>query len=121
MVTAPGVLGPAIRSPLRRLPHEIRPSCARRSRGTGSAAAVTECGRGCSRSHMVLRREVIAELDSALATLSADQERCVRLRFFAQLSVAETARVMGRGETAVRALQHRAMVALAGRWTGASS
>lgn len=45
--------------------------------------------------------------------LSPAQRECVRLRFYAGLSVAATADVMGRNGPAVKALQHRAVRALA--------
>ncbi|MFJ1611084.1 RNA polymerase sigma factor [Streptomyces sp. NPDC088253] len=50
-----------------------------------------------------------AELLSALVQLSAPQQECLTLRFFACLSVNETARVMGKTDGAVKTLQHRAL------------
>ncbi|MFE4621785.1 ECF subfamily RNA polymerase sigma factor, BldN family [Streptomyces mirabilis] len=45
----------------------------------------------------------------AVRRLSAQQQECAILRFLQGLSVAETARVMGKNEGAVRALQYRAV------------
>lgn len=55
----------------------------------------------------------VEELARAVAGLSPVRRECLRLRFFAGLSVGETAAVMGRSEGAVKALQHRAVRALA--------
>ncbi|MFD8421038.1 ECF subfamily RNA polymerase sigma factor, BldN family [Streptomyces sp. NPDC059466] len=49
----------------------------------------------------------------AVRHLSAQQQECVTLRFLQGLSVAETARVMGKNEGAIKALQHRALEGLA--------
>ena len=44
-----------------------------------------------------------------VAKLNPDQRECITLRFLQGLSVAETARAMDRNESAVKALQHRAV------------
>ncbi|WP_257016226.1 MULTISPECIES: ECF subfamily RNA polymerase sigma factor, BldN family [unclassified Streptomyces] len=49
----------------------------------------------------------------AVRRLSPQQQECATLRFLQGLSVAETARVMGKNEGAVRALQYRAVRGLA--------
>jgi RNA polymerase sigma-70 factor (ECF subfamily) len=49
---------------------------------------------------------------AALDRLPDDQREVVVCRFFAELSPAETAALMGRSEGAVRVIQHRALVAL---------
>ncbi|MBA2309681.1 MAG: sigma-70 family RNA polymerase sigma factor [Pseudonocardiales bacterium] len=49
------------------------------------------------------------ELLRCVAKLNPDQQECIALRFLQGLSVAETARLMGRNEGAVKALQHRAV------------
>jgi RNA polymerase sigma-70 factor, ECF subfamily len=54
-----------------------------------------------------------ALLQAALDRLPADQREVLVWRFFADLSPAETAALMGRSNGAVRALQHRALAALA--------
>lgn len=54
----------------------------------------------------------------ALASLHADQRECVALRLLADLSVAETARIMGKTPGAVKALQHRAVRNLAALFPG---
>ena len=57
----------------------------------------------------VLDRET---LEPALARLTAEQRQTVELRFFAGLSVAETAARMGRSDEAVKKLQARALANL---------
>ena len=52
------------------------------------------------------------DLLRALESLSPDQHDVLVCRFFAELSPAETARVMGRSDGSVRVLQHRAIAAL---------
>lgn len=60
----------------------------------------------------VIRRQEHALALAALAQLSQDQQDVVALRFFAGLSVKETAGVMGRSPSAVRQLQLRAVTSL---------
>lgn len=55
-----------------------------------------------------------ALLRQALDALPADQREVLVWRFFAELSPAETAVLMGRSNGAVRILQHRALAALRG-------
>ncbi len=50
-----------------------------------------------------------AALLAAVRQLGAEQQECIALRFLQGLSVAETARVMGKNDGAVKALQHRAV------------
>jgi RNA polymerase sigma-70 factor (ECF subfamily) len=52
------------------------------------------------------------DLIAALQLLSDDQRRCIVLRYFNQLSVAETAAAMGKEVGATKALQYRATQAL---------
>ncbi|WP_250281995.1 MULTISPECIES: sigma-70 family RNA polymerase sigma factor [unclassified Frankia] len=54
-------------------------------------------------------------LMDAVRTLSPDQQECVVLRFVEGLSVRETALAMGKNEGAIKALQYRAVRALARR------
>lgn len=54
-----------------------------------------------------------ARLRRALEQLTPDQQEVVHLRFIQDLSIAEVAAVLGRAEGAVKALQFRAMRALA--------
>lgn len=60
----------------------------------------------------VIRDEVAADVRRQVGQLPTDQQECIRLRFFNELSVAETAAAMGRNEGAVKALQHRGVVGL---------
>lgn len=56
--------------------------------------------------------ETRAQLLTAIGQLTAEQRQCVLLRFYLDLSVAETAAAMGMNEGAVKALQYRATCAL---------
>jgi RNA polymerase sigma-70 factor (ECF subfamily) len=59
-----------------------------------------------------MQRLEIEGLAVAAKKLTAAQQEVISLRFAAELSVAEVARVMGKSEGAVKALQHSAIVAL---------
>ncbi|MCT2585670.1 RNA polymerase sigma factor [Actinophytocola gossypii] len=61
----------------------------------------------------VLAHLTRSALLECVGQLGDDQRECIVLRFLQGLSVAETARVMERGEGAVKALQHRAVRRLA--------
>ena len=54
-----------------------------------------------------------AALLDAVRRLNPQQQECVTLRFLQGLSVAETARVMGKNEGAIKTLQYRAVRSLA--------
>jgi len=58
------------------------------------------------------RKMEIEELAVATQKLTAAQREVISLRFAGELSVAEVARVMGRSEGAIKALQHSAIAAL---------
>jgi len=57
-------------------------------------------------------------VEEALARLTRDQREVIMLRVIADLSVADTAKVMGKSEGAVRVLQHRAIEILRKRLGG---
>ena len=61
---------------------------------------------------MVEYRLDIEQLISAIKRLTAAQREVISLRFAGELSVTEVAKVMGKSEGAVKALQHSAVVAL---------
>ncbi len=61
----------------------------------------------------VLDTAAAGELWGCVRRLGPAQQQCIELRFGQGLSVAETARVMGRNPGAVKALQHRATRRLA--------
>lgn len=61
----------------------------------------------------VVREELREALHQCIAQLTADQRRCVQLRFLAGLSVEQTAELMCRDRSAVRSLQLRAVRKLA--------
>jgi len=54
----------------------------------------------------------VAQLASATRQLTKAQQEVISLRFAGELSVAQAARVMGKSEGAVKALQHSAIVSL---------
>jgi RNA polymerase sigma-70 factor (ECF subfamily) len=60
----------------------------------------------------VIKRDTAADVRRRVGQLPTDQQECIRLRFFQDLSVAETAAAMGRNEGAVKAIQHRGVVGL---------
>lgn len=70
-----------------------------------------DCGvdPGPSPEKAVLDRELSRALARSIDQLPSDQARCIRLRYLHEKSVSETARAMDRAETAVRALQYRAI------------
>ena len=71
---------------------------------------------------LVMERSLTqSRLQAALNTLTQDQQDVVILRFFEELSNAEVAKLMGRTEGAVKALQHRALAALHRALTGEAS
>lgn len=61
----------------------------------------------------VVDQSVSRVLVDAMAVLTDDQRRCVELRFFDGLNVSETAAVMGIKAGACKALQYRAVRAMA--------
>ena len=54
----------------------------------------------------------IQQLISATKRLTKAQREVISLRFAGELSIAEVARIMGKSEGAVKALQHSSIVAL---------
>jgi len=67
------------------------------------------------------REALLREIQEAMEHLTPLQQQVITLRFAAGLSIAETARVMGKKEGAVKNLQHKALKALrrvlgSGRW-----
>ncbi|WP_369257897.1 sigma-70 family RNA polymerase sigma factor [Geodermatophilus amargosae] len=61
----------------------------------------------------VVARLTNDQLLACIRQLGGDQQECISLRFLQGLSVSETAAVMGKGDGAVKALQHRAVRRLA--------
>ena len=62
--------------------------------------------------HTAVRRIEIEELAVAAKKLTKAQQEVISLRFAAELSIAEVAKVMSKSEGAIKALQHSAIVAL---------
>ncbi len=68
-----------------------------------------------------LDEAVIARVDAeavsdALARLTEEQQSVIQLRFVWDMSIAETAAALGKSEGAVKAMQHRALRAMASPW-----
>ena len=61
------------------------------------------------------------ELMEAVSNLPVDQRDCVLMRFVQELSIAETAQVLGRSEGAIKQLQLRALRSLAKMLTSEAS
>ncbi len=62
---------------------------------------------------VVLDRMTNATLLEAIKRLNPEQQECISMRFLQSFSVAETAEAMGKNEGAIKALQYRAVRALA--------
>jgi len=62
--------------------------------------------------HRLIDDEESRMLAKAISHIKPEYQEVVSLRFISELSHAETARIMGRSEGAVRVLQHRALEAL---------
>jgi RNA polymerase sigma-70 factor, ECF subfamily len=60
----------------------------------------------------VIRTQAAADVRRRVAQLPTDQQECIRLRYFHDLSVAETAAAMGRNDGAIKALAHRGLEGL---------
>jgi RNA polymerase sigma-70 factor (ECF subfamily) len=58
------------------------------------------------------RKLAVEEISVAAGKLTPAQREVIALRFTSELSVAEVARIMGRSEGAVKALQHSAIASL---------
>jgi RNA polymerase sigma-70 factor, ECF subfamily len=78
---------------------------------TGEMLDSNECER--SPEDSVLESLSNAALLEAVHRLNPQQQECVTLRFLQGLSVAETARIMGKNEGAIKTLQYRAVRTLA--------
>lgn len=63
--------------------------------------------------HDVLAGLTNATLLEAIKQLRSEQQECIVLRFLQGMSIAETALVLGKNEGAIKALQYRAVKALA--------
>ncbi len=58
------------------------------------------------------RKMSIEELSSAIKCLTKAQQEVITLRFTSEMAIARVARIMGKSEGAIKALQHSAVVAL---------
>jgi RNA polymerase sigma factor (sigma-70 family) len=85
----------------------------RSSRQEVAAVAVERAGRAAlSAEDEAMARVDTAEAVRRLAALTQDQRSVLLLRIVAELSLAETAEVLGKPVGAVKALQHRALARL---------
>jgi RNA polymerase sigma-70 factor (ECF subfamily) len=75
-------------------------------------AAVTRATEDAGPEAMAFLREELDRVAKAMTELTDDQREVIELRFFAGLTVSETAEVMGRQDGTVRGLQFRALAAL---------
>jgi RNA polymerase sigma-70 factor (ECF subfamily) len=75
-------------------------------------AAVTRATEDAGPEAVAALRDDLDRVARALADLTDDQREVIELRFFAGLSVHETADAMGRQDGTVRGLQFRALAAL---------
>jgi RNA polymerase sigma-70 factor, ECF subfamily len=75
-------------------------------------AAVTRATEDAGPEAMAALRDDLERVARALIELTDDQREVIELRFFAGLSVHETADAMGRQDGTVRGLQFRALAAL---------
>jgi RNA polymerase sigma-70 factor, ECF subfamily len=75
-------------------------------------AAVTRATEDAGPEAMAFLREELDRVARAMTELTDDQREVIELRFFAGLSVSETADVMGRQDGTIRGLQFRALAAL---------
>ncbi len=69
-------------------------------------------GRESDLDDLAQRRLTAEALSRAIARLTNDQRQVIILRFIEGYSTEETARIMGKGQGAVRTLQHRALASL---------
>ena len=92
--------------------------CSRHRLETSTAEITDARASDASPEHTAIAKETTAELHRHVAGLSPGQQECIRRRFWEELSVAETAAAMGRGEGAIKALTHRAIVELRAAMTG---
>lgn len=91
-----------------------RSRCYDTARVAAAAALCNTSARADSTEDQVVWGDVSEKLQGAILNLSRTQGRCLFLRFFLGMSVADTARVLGRKEPAARAIQYRAVNRLAG-------
>jgi RNA polymerase sigma-70 factor (ECF subfamily) len=84
----------------------------RRDRAHEPLAERHDAGHDETPDRLTVRGEEIRELRRAIATLTADQQEALALRFAAGLSAEEAAEVMGRRAGTVRGLTFRAIASL---------
>ena len=97
-----------------RIAHNAVISQRRRDGARGPSAPLSESlpVNSLGPEELVEKRMALNEIMQAVETLPDAQRQVISLRFAAGLSVAETARVMNKGEGNVKVIQHKAIVKL---------
>jgi len=62
--------------------------------------------------HLAIKNEATCQAWEALMHLTDEQQQVISFRFIAEYSIAEIARMLGKTEGAVKALQHRGLASL---------
>ncbi|WP_062304001.1 RNA polymerase sigma factor [Demequina subtropica] len=96
----------------RRMVDAYRRASVRPVAAAGSSDEVTASEVTASAEQQALLRDGLDDARALLEGLSEDQRQILLLRLVGQLSVRETARVVGKSESAVKVAQHRALGAL---------
>jgi RNA polymerase sigma-70 factor (ECF subfamily) len=102
-----------------RIAHNALISQRRKDSARGRSAPLTDglAVDSAGPDEMVANRLVLNEVMAAAQRLPEAQRQVISLRFAAGLSVAETARAMGKGEGNVKVIQHKAIAKLR-EWMG---
>ncbi len=98
---------------LYRIAHNLAvDSLRRRSRNTVDCVEEPEAVSDCNPQVELEKKLDIAELVQAMKKLTKAQSEVISLRFASDLPIAQVARIMGKSEGAIKALQHSAILAL---------
>jgi len=102
-----------------RIAHNALISQRRKDSARGRSAPLSEdlATNSAGPDELVANRLVLNDVMAAAQRLPEAQRQVIALRFAAGLSVAETARAMGKGEGNVKVIQHKAIVKLR-EWMG---
>lgn len=102
-----------------RIAHNALISQRRRDSARGRSAPLSDdlAGNSAGPDELVANRMVLNDVMVAAQRLPEAQRQVIALRFAAGLSVAETARAMGKGEGNVKVIQHKAIAKLR-EWMG---
>ncbi len=102
-----------------RIAHNALISQRRKDSARGRSAPLSDdlAGNSAGPDELVANRLVLNDVMTAAQRLPEAQRQVIALRFAAGLSVAETARAMGKGEGNVKVIQHKAIAKLR-EWMG---